>query len=144
MTVAAVLRQKGTAVISVSPEADVAQVAHLISSRRIGAVVVLGAEGELLGIVSERDVVRALSTHGAAVLGLRAADLMTRNVITATHETTVDRAMEIMDQGYFRHLPVLHDRKLAGIISIRDLVKYRMMLQEHEVESMKAYVTRNA
>jgi CBS domain-containing protein len=144
MTVAAVLRQKGSAVISVAPEASVAEVADIITTHRIGAVVVLDPARKMLGIVSERDVVKALSAHKAAVLQLTAADLMTRSVITATPETTVDRAMEIMDHGYFRHLPVIEDDRLAGIISIRDLVKYRMMLQEHEVESMKAYVARSA
>lgn len=144
MTVAAVLRQKGKAVVSVAPRATVGAVADIIASQRIGAVVVQDPAGTMLGIVSERDVVKALSSHGAEVLALTAADLMTRDVITATPETTVDRAMEIMDHGYFRHLPVIENGKLAGIVSIRDLVKYRMTLQEHEVESMKAYVWRQA
>jgi CBS domain-containing protein len=144
MTVAAVLRQKGRAVVSVSPEASVAAVAEIIASQRIGAVVVVNTEQQLLGIVSERDVVKALSAHGTEVLKLKASDLMTRDVITATPETTVTQALELMDQGYFRHLPVLEGGKLAGILSIRDLVKHRMSLQEHEVESMKAYVTRQA
>jgi CBS domain-containing protein len=144
MTVAAVLRQKGHSVISVPPEASVSAVADVIATQRIGAVVVLDPQRAMLGIVSERDVVKALSAHGAGVLGLTAADLMTRSVISATPETTVDQAMEIMDKGYFRHLPVLEGGKLSGIISIRDLVKYRMMLQQHEVESMKAYVARDA
>lgn len=144
MTVATVLRQKGRTVVSVAPEASVAAVAEIIASQRIGAVVVVDTEQHLLGIVSERDVVKALSAHGTEVLKLRAADLMTRDVITATPDVTVARAMEIMDAGYFRHLPVLDNGKLAGIVSIRDLVKYRMTLQEHEVESMKAYVWRQA
>ncbi len=144
MTVSAVLRQKGRAVVSVSPEASVAAVAEIIASQRIGAVVVVDTEQHLLGIVSERDVVKALFQHGTEVLKFKASDLMTRDVITATPDVTVDRAMEIMDQGYFRHLPVLDGGKLAGIVSIRDLVKYRMTLQEHEVESMKAYVARQA
>ena len=144
MTVAAVLRQKGRAVVSVSPEASVAAVAEIIASQRIGAVVVVDTEQHLLGIVSERDVVKALAAHGTEVLKFRASDLMTRDVVTATPDVTVARAMEIMDAGYFRHLPVLDNGKLAGIVSIRDLVKYRMTLQEHEVESMKAYVWRQA
>lgn len=142
MTLAAVLRQKGRAVVSVSPDASVAAVAEIITSQRIGAVVVVDTEQHLLGIVSERDVVKALSAYGAEVLHRKAADLMTRDVVTGTPETSVDQAMEIMDKGYFRHLPVLEGGRLAGIISIRDLVKYRMMLQEHEVESIKAFVVR--
>lgn len=144
MTVATVLRQKGRAVVSVSPDASVAAVAEIIASQRIGAVVVVDTEQHLLGIVSERDVVKALAAHGTEVLKFKAADLMTRDVVTATPDVTVAQAMEIMDAGYFRHLPVLDGGKLAGIVSIRDLVKYRMTLQEHEVESMKAYVWRQA
>ena len=71
---------------------------------------------------------------------LRADDLMTRNVKTATSRTTVDEAMEIMDAGYFRHLPVVNNGRLEGIISIRDLVKYRIMQHQHELENMKAYI----
>jgi CBS domain-containing protein len=144
MTVAAVLRQKGRAVVSISPEASVAAVAEIIASQRIGAVVVVDTEQHLLGILSERDVVKGLAAHGTDVLKFKVADLMTRDVVTATPDVTVARAMEIMDGGYFRHLPVLENGKLAGIVSIRDLVKYRMTLQEHEVESMKAYVWRQA
>ena len=144
MIVSAVLRQKGRAVVSVAPEASVAAVAEVIASQRIGAVVVVDTEQHLLGIVSERDVVKALAALGTEVLKRKASDLMTREVVTATPETTVTEALEMMDQGYFRHLPVLEGGKLAGILSIRDLVKYRMTVQEHEVESMKAYVSRQA
>jgi len=145
MTVATVLKEKGNAVISVSPGTPIPEVAGIIASRRIGAVVVLDAAGRLVGILSERDVVKALAERGAAMLALRAEDLMTRDVTMVDPKTPVDVAMEIMDNGYFRHLPICtQDGKLIGIVSIRDLVKYRIMLQQHDVESMKAYVTRMA
>lgn len=144
MTVATVIRQKGRSVISVSPEASVAEIATIISSRRIGAVVVLNDHGGLAGIVSERDVVKALAKEGAKVLAMTAGDLMTRNVITATMHTTVDQAMELMDAGYFRHLPVVEGGELIGIISVRDLVKYRIEMHQHDVEALKAYVARQA
>ena len=145
MTIAAVLKEKGASIISVTPETGMAEVAHVIATRRIGAVVVMDAARKLVGILSERDVVKALSQRGTAVLELKAADIMTRDVTMVDPNTPVDLAMEIMDRGYFRHLPVCtKDGELAGIVSIRDLVKYRIMLQQHDVESMKAYVTRMA
>jgi CBS domain-containing protein len=106
MTVATVLKTKGNAVISVTPKAPIPEVAGIIASRRIGAVVVLDDAGRLVGILSERDVVKALAERGAAMLGLRAVDLMTRDATMVGPATPVDVAMEIMDSGYFRHLPI--------------------------------------
>jgi CBS domain-containing protein len=140
MTVAVVIRQKGRNVVSVAPDAGIAEIAALIAARRIGAVVVLEDHGGLAGIVSERDIVKALAKHGARMLDLTASDLMTRQVTTVTMETSVDHALEIMDAGYFRHLPVMEDGRLAGIISIRDLVKHRVMLHQRDVEALKAFV----
>jgi CBS domain-containing protein len=142
MTVGSVLKTKNNAVISVAPTATVVEIAEIITARRIGAVLVLDDAGGVAGIVSERDVAKALAQYGAGVVAMRAEDLMTRNVTTATPQTTVDQAMAIMDAGYFRHLPVLDDGRLVGIISIRDLVKYRIMLHEHDVDSLKAYIAR--
>ena len=143
MTVGAVLKSKSPSnVISVDPSATILEVAEIITSRRIGAVLVLDQSGGVAGIVSERDVVRALATHREGVLSMRADDLMTRNVTTATSKTTVVEAMGIMDAGYFRHLPVVDDGKLEGIISIRDLVKFRIMLHEQDLDNMRAYIAR--
>jgi CBS domain-containing protein len=128
MTVGLILKSKTGPVISVEPTASVLEIAETITSHRIGAVLVLHDDGTVAGIVSERDVVKVLANNGGNVAHLTAEDLMSRNVITATPSTSVDDAME--------------DGKLIGIISIRDLVKYRIMLHEHEVESMKAYVAR--
>lgn len=144
MTVKAVLKNKGYSVISVEPTATVLEIAGIIAAQKIGAVLVLAGDGSVAGIVSERDVVKALARHAGQVVDLRADELMTRNVVTATPETSVDEAMEIMDAGYFRHLPVLEEGKLAGIISVRDLVKYRIMQHEHDVESLKAYIAQRA
>jgi CBS domain-containing protein len=142
MTVRAVLKGKEGPVISVEPSSTVLEIANIITSRRIGAVLVLADDGSVAGIVSERDVVKAVANQPQEVTTLRADQLMTRNVITATPDTTVDEAMEIMDAGYFRHLPVLEHGKLMGIISIRDLVKYRIMLHEHDVHTLKEYIAR--
>ena len=143
MTVRAVLQNKGPAVISVAPTATVMEIAGIIAAQRIGAVLVLTEYGAVAGIVSERDVVKALARHGAQVLDLRASDLMTRAVVTATPDTSVDAAMEMMDAGYFRHLPVLEGGKLAGIISVRDLVKFRLMQHQHDLDSLKAYIVQH-
>ena len=144
MTVGAVLKNKDNNVVSVEPSATVHDIAAIILAKRIGAVLVLHDDGSLAGIVSERDVVKALATHREKVMEMRADALMTRSVTTATPETTVDEAMEIMDAGYFRHLPVLDGGKLVGIVSIRDLVKFRIMLHEYDVDNLKAYIAGTA
>jgi CBS domain-containing protein len=144
MTVASVLKQKGTEVVTVAENASVPEIAGIITSRRIGAVLVLTAEGGLAGIVSERDVVRAVATEGERALSTTAADIMTRNVTTVTPSTSLDHAMHLMDAGYFRHLPVVKDDKLLGIISVRDVVRAHIDRQAHEVDSLREYVHRGA
>ncbi|MBV9538880.1 MAG: CBS domain-containing protein [Acidisphaera sp.] len=140
MTIAAILKEKGSDVVSVTPDTTVAQIAQIISSRRIGAVIVLGGGGELAGIVSERDVVKALAAKAEAVDTLRAEQIMTREVTVAEPSTTVEEAMEIMDHGYFRHLPVVDGGKLVGIISIRDAVKARLRRHEDDEQNLRSYI----
>ena len=140
MTLAAILKHKGSDVASVRPTVTIAEVARTLSARRIGGVVVLDAAGQLLGILTERDIVHALAAHGSHALEMTAAQLMTHAVTTAAPQTTVNQAMETMTQGRFRHLPVVDDGRLAGIVSIGDVVKARIMQQETEVDSLKAYV----
>ncbi len=137
--IAAILRHKGGPTITVSPDTSLADIASLLSSKRIGAVLVL--EGDhLAGIVSERDIVHCLARHGAAALDLRAADAMTRSVQTTTLDTTVEDAMTAMTAGRFRHLPVYDGASMVGIISIGDVVKARLDEQANEVDNLRAYV----
>jgi CBS domain-containing protein len=144
MTVSAVLRQKGNAAISVTPEAPVLEIAGIMAARRIGAVLIVTASGQVAGILSERDIVKAVADRGNGISSMAAEELMTRDVIMIGPETPVEAALEIMDQGYFRHLPVCDtDGTLLGIVSIRDLVKFRFAKQDHDVEALKAYVTRS-
>ncbi len=143
MTVAAILKHKGRDVAAVRPATRVTDVARVLSERRIGAVVVLDADEKLLGIISERDIVHAIARHGPPSLEMAASQLMTRAVRTATPETTVGDAMSMMSTGRFRHLPVLEGGTLIGIISIGDVVKARITQQDHEVDSLKAYVAGN-
>ncbi|MBV8095753.1 MAG: CBS domain-containing protein [Acetobacteraceae bacterium] len=137
-TIATILKHKGHEVISVSPELTVSDVIHTLSERRIGAVLL--QDGPKIGIVSERDIIHAFSAHGAATLQMKAREIMTRNVQTATPETSIRKAMEMMTEGRFRHIPVLDHGKLVGLVSIGDVVKARIMEQESEVDSLKAYV----
>ena len=141
MTVAAILKHKGHDVASISPTATIAELVDMLAAKRIGAVVVQDAAGQLLGIVSERDIVAALAANRAHVLEMTAGQLMTRALKTATPQTTVAECMTMMTAGRFRHLPVLDHGKLVGIVSIGDVVKARITQQDHEVDSLKAYVT---
>ena len=144
MTISAVLRQKGNAAISVTPETSVVEIARIMAARRIGAVLIVTASGQVAGILSERDVVKAVADRRNGVRCLAAEEIMTREVIMIGPDTPVEAALEIMDQGYFRHLPVCDtDGALLGIVSIRDLVKFRFAKQDHDVEALKAYVTRS-
>ena len=144
MTIQAVLRQKGNAAISVTPETPVVEIARIMAARRIGAVLIVTASGQVAGILSERDIVKAVADRRNGVRCLAAEEIMTREVVMVGPDTPVEAALEIMDQGYFRHLPVCDtDGTLLGIVSIRDLVKFRFAKQDHDVEALKAYVTRS-
>ncbi|MBV8402246.1 MAG: CBS domain-containing protein [Acetobacteraceae bacterium] len=140
MTVAAILKHKGHDIVTVEPTRTVTEVVKVLDSKRIGAVLVLDAAQQLLGIVSERDIVKSLATHGARTLEMTAGQLMTRDLKTVTRETTVVEAMTMMTAGRFRHIPVLEDGQLIGLISIGDVVKARIMQAEQEVDSLRSYV----
>jgi CBS domain-containing protein len=140
MTIAAILKHKGNRVSSVAPTATIAAVVQELANQRIGAVLVMDSAEQLLGIVSERDIVVSLAANGPVTLEMTAGQLMTRAVRTATRRTTVAEAMTMMTAGRVRHLPVVEDGALLGIISIGDVVKARIMQQEHEVDTLRAYV----
>ncbi len=140
MTVAAILKHKGYQVTTIDPTAAVARVVEVLAEHRIVAVPVLDRTEQLLGIVSERDIVRCLAANGARTLEMTAGQLMTRALQVAHPDTTVLQAMAMMTVGRFRHLPVLDRDRLVGLISIGDVVKARIMQQESEVDSLKAYV----
>lgn len=140
MTIAAILKQKGHDVARVAPTATIAEVARRLGEKRIGAVLVMDTADQLLGIVSERDIVWALPEHGARALEMTAAQLMTKVLHTVTATTSVPEAMEKMTHRRVRHLPVMDGERLLGIVSIGDIVKARMDQQAQEVDSLKAYV----
>ena len=140
MFVSDVLAQKGGLVFTVTPSTTVAQVAQQLSTRRIGAVLILADTQVIAGIVSERDLVRAMARHGAAALDLEVRHIMTREVVTCHPDDPIERVMAVMTAGRFRHLPVEDRGELVGLISIGDVVKARLEETQHETEALKAYI----
>jgi CBS domain-containing protein len=140
MFVSDILSQKGGSVFTVTPGASVAHVSQQLSVRRIGSVLVLDADGGVAGIVSERDLVRALASHGAKALELEARQVMTRDVVTCDPDESIDYVMEVMTSGRFRHLPVVRHGELLGLVSIGDIVKSRLEETRYETEALKAYI----
>jgi len=140
MRVADILRGKGGAVVTINPDATVAELLAGLAEHNIGAMVVVGSDG-VKGIVSERDVVRQLHVHGAAVLSLPVEKIMTSVVSTAGKSDTVDSLTLLMTENRVRHVPVLEDGKLIGIVSIGDVVKTRMQELEIEHEQLHSYIT---
>jgi len=140
MTVSHILKAKGRDVITASPTSSVSDIARILSERRIGAVVITGATGRIEGIVSERDVVRQVGKEGAKALDLPVSAIMTRNVRTAREGDSEAELMALMTEHRIRHLPVVHDGKLAGMVSIGDVVKNRIEAIEREAADMKAYI----
>jgi CBS domain-containing protein len=140
MFVSDILAQKGGLVYTVTPGTSIAQLSQQLSTRRIGSVLVLDGEGAVAGIVSERDLVRALASHGAKAMELEARQVMTRDVVTCDPDDSIDRVMQTMTQGRFRHLPVVRHGELLGLVSIGDVVKARLEETKHETEALKAYI----
>jgi CBS domain-containing protein len=140
MHVAAILNDKGRAVETVRPETKLVDVARKLAAKRIGAIVVTDRHGELAGIVSERDIIHALATEGAGSLDWPVATVMTRDVLTCTDADTIDKLMGVMTARRFRHLPVVNDGALAGIVSIGDVVKHHIAEVEMEASAMRDYI----
>ncbi|HLY55872.1 MAG TPA: CBS domain-containing protein [Stellaceae bacterium] len=138
-SVASLLQGKGSQVVTVLPETPVSALVRLLAERRIGAAPVVDAAGTVVGIVSERDVVRGLAgdTH---ILDHPVSRLMTSDVRTCGLNDTVLEVMEIMTAGRFRHLPVVENGRLAGIVSIGDVVKQRIEEAQFEVDALKSYI----
>jgi CBS domain-containing protein len=141
MNVAAILKQKGRAVTTAQPTVTLLEVANKLAAKRIGAIVVVGARGEVAGIISERDIIRALSEVGPQCLTRPVAETMTRQVVTCQETDTLEELMAMMTARRFRHLPVVTDGSLVGIISIGDVVKHHVAEVEMEATAMREYIT---
>ncbi len=137
MNVKNILAAKGSDIVGIEPNADLAAAAQLLSKHKIGAVVIRGAGGRLAGILSERDIVRALAEHGAEAMTLQVAKVMTRNVVTCGEDDNIASIMEQMTAGKFRHLPVVTKGELVGLVSIGDIVKQRLGEIEQESEQLR-------
>jgi CBS domain-containing protein len=140
MTVRAILTFKGRDCVTISPDATLGEAARVLSQKRIGAVVITGAERRVAGILSERDIVHAVATNGAAALEQPVSSAMTREVVTCSEEETIPNLMQRMTSGRFRHIPVVERGRLAGIVSIGDVVKYRLAELEREHEALREYI----
>ena len=140
MTVKAILSRKGSDVVTIAPTANLSEAVTLLAEKRIGAVIVTGADNRVAGILSERDIVRVLGERGAGVMEEPVSSVMTRKVVSCREKDTVSEVMETMTNGKFRHLPVVEDSKVVGLISIGDVVKWRVSEYEREQEALREYI----
>lgn len=140
MTVARLLANKGRDVVTIAADETLGRAAALLAQRRIGAVLVTSADGGIRGILSERDVVRALAQAGEGALSAPVSSQMTAKVVTCREDTAVRDVMEMMTAGKFRHVPVVDGDRLVGIVSIGDVVKARLDEAHSEAEAMRSYI----
>lgn len=140
MTVARILRNKGVEVITAAPHQTLRDAANILSTRRIGALVVCDPGGKVLGIISERDIVRAVASAGAIALDAPVSSHMTTKVTTTTEDAPIHATMETMTNGRFRHIPVIRDGALVGVVSIGDVVKIHIETIESESRAMRDYI----
>jgi CBS domain-containing protein len=140
MIVGMILEMKGRNVVTIGARATIGEAVAELAGRKIGAIVVVEGIDRIVGIISERDVVRAVAQKGAAVLSESVGSIMTREVMTCSDQETINEVMTRMTRGRFRHLPVAKQGRLTGIISIGDVVKARIEEVEREAEEMRAYI----
>ncbi|HZP78664.1 MAG TPA: CBS domain-containing protein [Pseudolabrys sp.] len=140
MLVKHILAAKGGDIVNIEPTANLAAAVGLLAERRIGALLILGADHRIVGILSERDIVRVLAERGTAALSEPVGQVMTRNVMTCSCDDTISSIMERMTTGKFRHLPVVDEGRLVGLISIGDVVKHRVQEIEHESAALQDYI----
>jgi CBS domain-containing protein len=141
MTVSTILATKGHDVVTIEPNASIAAAAELLAKKRIGAIVILGVDRRIVGILSERDIVRAIAERGAYALSEPVSVVMTRSVSTCTEAEMVISVMERMSAGKFRHMPVVDQGRLVGVVSIGDVVKHRLHAMERDSAAMRDYIT---
>ncbi len=141
MDVATILRSKGSEVTTAPPETSVADIAQILKGQGIGAIVISSDGAQVHGIVSERDILRALADHGAEILDREVSEFMTAGVFTCSPEDRVNDLMAIMTERRIRHLPVTVDGELTGIVTIGDLVKHRLDEIEREADALRSYIS---
>ena len=139
MNIFQILKAKGRAVATARPDSTVSEIIIKLAQKKIGAIVIVGDNGEVVGILSERDVIRRLAERGDAALKEPVSQSMTSSVISCQETSTLEEMMELMTQGRFRHVPVIEDGALVGIVSIGDIVKHHIAEVEMEVTAMRDY-----
>jgi len=139
MNIFQILKAKGRAVATARPDSTVSEIIIKLAQKKIGAIVIVGDNGEVVGILSERDVIRRLAERGDAALKEPVSQSMTSSVISCQETSTLEEMMELMTQGRFRHVPVIEDGALVGIVSIGDIVKHHIAEVEMEVTAMRGY-----
>jgi CBS domain-containing protein len=140
MTVKAILSGKRGDVVTIEPTADLAAAVKILADNRIGAVIITGPDNRVAGILSERDIVRSLAERGPSVLSEQVGQVMTRKVVTCGEAETVGDIMGRMTAGKFRHVPVVESGRLVGVVSIGDVVKYRLGEMERESSALREYI----
>jgi CBS domain-containing protein len=140
MTIARILAAKGRDVVTTQPHRTLAEVAEVLVAKNIGAVVVADDQGSVLGILSERDIVRAVANRGTTLFNDAVSVHMTTDVITTTEDESVYAAMEKMTNERSRHLPVIRDEKLVGVVSIGDMIKHQLAECQYEHKAMREYI----
>lgn len=140
MNVATILKNKGSTVITRSMKVPLSEIVHMLNDHRIGSVVIVDEREKVCGIVSERDVIRAIAEKGAGVLDEPVAKCMTQEVFSCQKDDTLERLMAEMTEHRFRHLPVIEKGELVGLVSIGDVVKQRIAEAEMEAASMREYI----
>lgn len=141
MNVAAILKVKGRELFTASPDVTLMEIARLLAEHRVGCIVIMDDDGKALGIVSERDIVRAIAKSGTKVLHEPVDTIMTKAVVTCREADTIDRLMSEMTSRRFRHMPVIDRGRLIGLVSIGDVVKMRLAEAEMEAAAMRSYIT---
>src|SRR5215472_3584457 len=140
MHVKNILSAKGSNVVSIEPTATLETAVRTLTEHKIGALLVLGPDRRVVGILSERDIVRVLAQQGASGLAQPLSQVMTRKVVTCSPSETIGVIMERMTAGKFRHVPVIEQDQVVGIVSIGDVVKYRLQEMEHESAALRDYI----
>jgi CBS domain-containing protein len=141
MTVARILADKGSSVVTVAPDKTLEEVIQILADRRIGALVVAHDDGSVAGIISERDIMRALAGHGGSAFDAPVSAHMTGNVTTCGRSSTIEEVMTLMTEGRFRHVPVCEDGRLIGLVSIGDVVARKIATVEAEHQALRDYIT---
>jgi CBS domain-containing protein len=140
LNIGQILKSKPHGVSTARPDDSLQEIATRLAQRRIGAMIIVGDAGKVAGIISERDIIRLIAEHGTKALSMKASEGMTRDVVSCSRSSTLEEIMNAMTAGRFRHLPVIEDGALVGIVSIGDVVKYHTAEVELEVTAMRGYL----